>query len=131
MGITQAQAIRKIVLISESDPRKADRIVDMTEKISVDSNEFDKHYKTNITMAAKDVVENCLKRSAFKKWLMHDWPLLLLNKVKPPKKIQLPVALRRIIKPEDKETIQRYWAQNFSDYKSDNWVKEYKPIFEP
>ena len=62
---------------------------------------------------------------------MYDWPKKVLDQVRPPKKIQLPVPLRRLIKPEDKEVIQRYWEQNFSEYVSDNWEKKYKPVFEP
>lgn len=131
MRITQQEAIKKIILIEEKDPKKADKLFWITDEISVESEEFDKHYGTNITFAANDVVNNCLKRSAFKKWLMHDWPIKAMDEANPPKVIQLPVPLRRLIKPEDKEEIRRYWDNNFRFYKGDKWTKNYEPIFEP
>jgi hypothetical protein len=130
LNITQQEAIKKIICITEKNPHKANHLLDMTKKISVDSDEFDIEYGTSLTFAAKDIVENCLNRNAYKKWLMHDWPLDQLEKEKPTKKIQLPVALRRLIKPEDREIIKRYWEQNFSDYVSSNWTKKYTPVFE-
>lgn len=131
LGTTQINALKKIIAMIEPDYNKARSLLAMTSKQSVSSEEFDEHYGTNVTFLAKDLVENCLKRSAFKKWLLHDWPLKILNEEKPPKIIQLPVPLRRLIKPEDKETIKLYWEQNFTFYVSSNWTKKYEPVFEP
>lgn len=131
LRITQLEALKKIIRIEEQNPELGDMLIEMSPKKSVDSEEFDKFHGTNLTMAANDVVNNCLKRSAFKKWLFHDWPLKVMDDEKPPKKIQLPVALRGLIKPEDKEKIGRYWEQNFRYYKSSKWTRDYEPIFEP
>lgn len=130
LKITQQEAIKKIIHITEKNPIRAEHLLSMTKKITVDSDEFDIEYGTSLTFAANDIVENCLKRSAYKKWLMFDWPKKVLDQEKPPRKIQLPNPLRRLIKPEDKEVIQRYWVQNFTDYVSDKWEKRYIPIFE-
>ena len=62
---------------------------------------------------------------------MHDWPVKVMDEKSPPRVIQLPVALRRLVKPTDKEAIKRYWENNFRDYKGDKWTKNYEPIFEP
>lgn len=131
LDIKQEEAIKKIIRITEKNPVIAKAHLNMTKKITVDSDEFDVEYGTSLTFAANDLVNNCLKRSAFKKFLMHDWPLKQLNTESPKKKIQLPVPFRRLIKPQDKEEIKRYWEQNFSEYVSDKWVKKYEPIFEP
>lgn len=131
LGTTQINALKKIILIDEPNPDKAKHLLGMTKKQSVDSEAFDARYGTQVTFSANDLVNNCLKRSGFKKYLFHDWPLSILNQAKPPKVIQLPVPLRRLIKPADKEEIKRYWEQNYSMYVGSEWEKEYKLKFEP
>lgn len=131
LGTTQEEALKKIIMVAETDPNKGDLIMLMGKKRSVESEDFDKRYGTNITFAANDIVNNCLKRAAFKKYLFHDWPKKILDSDRPPKKIQLPVPLRRLVTDNDKDQIKRYWEQNFGDYISPNWSKEHKLIFEP
>jgi len=118
-------------MVNEPDEHRARAILSYTKKSSIESEIFDKRYGTNLTGAANDLVNNCLKRSAFKKWLFYEWPKEKLDQVNPPKKIQLPVALRRLISEEDKEEIKRYWDQTFRLYVFDGWNKEFKPVFEP
>ena len=131
LRITQDEALSKIILIDHPDPDEAQKVWEKTVKQSVDSEEFDKKYGTSLTFAANDIVNNCIKRPAYKRWLFIDWPKKLLDSSSPPEKIQLPTHLRRLVSEQDKETIKRYWEQNLSMYVSPYWTVKYTPIFEP
>ena len=128
LNITQEDAIKKIILMNVSDPFVAEEVLAKTDKITVDSEDFDKRYNTNVDFAAKDIMNNCLKRSGYRKYLLHDWPKRLLDESKPQKEITLPIPLRRLVSDQDKEIIRAYWEDKFRHYIS---IKGYNPIFNP
>jgi hypothetical protein len=128
LNITQEDAIKKIILIDVPNPFLAEQVLAKTDKITVDSEVFDKRYNTSCGFAANDIANNCLKRAGYRKYLLHDWPKKLLDEPKPDNVIQLPVPLRRLVSDQDKEIIREYWEEKFRHYIT---IKGYSPIFEP
>jgi len=102
---------------------------------SVDVKEFDKYHKLSIEAAILDIKNNSLTRSAFKKYLLFDYPEKKLGEKfkegKVPKDtIRLPPILRSLMSPKDLQAVDDHWNKHFAGKKY-LYFDTIKPTFKP
>jgi len=99
----------------------------------IDAELFEKKTGIPVVFALKDLRENALKRPAFKKYLLNDYPEKMLNVARPPETVTLTPALRELLSDEVVSEIDRYWNKNYYKVKFSKWEKsvDYWPEFRP
>jgi hypothetical protein len=101
--------------------------------VTADADVVTKEVGFYVAKAMDDLYYNALKRPAFKKWILYDYPCKQLNAKETPKKVSLPPGLKIMLSDEVIEEVKRYWNERFSDYRSPDWDenKVVTIIFEP
>ena len=92
----------------------------MTE-VTADVDVVSKEVGFDVGMAMDDLYNNALTRPAFKKWILHDYPMKKLNAKEPPKKVSLPAGLKSLLNPDVVDEVEKYWNDHFGDYKNPEW----------
>jgi hypothetical protein len=133
LNITKTNANKKIMLALHGNYAQAKMEHEINPDGEIDAELFEKKTGIPVVAAMNDLRENALKRKAFAKYLLRDFPEAAIGVQRPPKLVRLPEGLRSLLSEQVIDEICEFWNKNYYKKMISKWEKsvDYWPEFKP